>query len=70
MAGLGFLGFKSASTLDRDVYGDTIDDVITVLSGSSIASTVEEYQDWNWGNIPLSRNTAVRSSLHDNSTTV
>lgn len=50
------VGFKSASTLVRDVYGDTVDDVVTAFAGSSVSSLIEDDDNWNFGAFPLSRN--------------
>lgn len=61
--GHGSLGSKSASTVVRDTYGDTVDDVLPIVAGSSVSSFVEDDDDWSLGDTPLSRNAGVRTSL-------
>lgn len=46
-----------------DVYGDTFDDVALVAAGSGVSGLIEDDDDWNLGEISLSRNANVRASL-------
>lgn len=41
----GSLGFKSTSALVCDMSGDTVDDFVPVISGSSVSSLVEYVDD-------------------------
>lgn len=61
--GQGSLGFGSASNLFSDAYGNTVDDVVLVVAGSSESGFVEEEDDWNLGNIPMLRKDYVRWNL-------
>lgn len=43
----GSLGLKSASTLIRDTYDDTTDDVVPIAACISVSEFVEDDEDWN-----------------------
>lgn len=63
-------GFGSASTLVRDSYGYTVYAAAPVAACSSVFGLVEVDDDWNLGNIPLSRNADVCRSLRVNVTAI
>lgn len=63
-------GFESASTLVSDTYGDTIDDVVSVVAVSLESALLEEDDDWNLGEISLSRNDDVHASLRGDFTAI
>lgn len=46
-----------------DTYGDTVDNIVRVVYGSSVSGPLEEDEDWNLGYISLSKNADVRASL-------
>lgn len=48
----------------RDTYCDTVNDVVSVVAGSSMPSLVEEDDHWILSDILLSRNADIRASLH------
>lgn len=43
---------------------DTVDDVALVTAGSGVSCLVEEDDDWNLVDIPLSRGAMVSASLY------
>lgn len=61
--GPGSPGFESASNLVRDTYGNTVDDVALDVAGSSVSGLVDDNEDWNVGEIQLSKNADARASL-------
>lgn len=59
----GYPGFKLASNMVLDVYCDTFEDVVQVVAAGLVFGLVDDYKDWALGNIPLSSNGDVCSSL-------
>lgn len=53
--GCGFLGFKGASIIVRDAYGDTYEDDASFVAASGVSSLVEIDDNWNLSDVPLSR---------------
>lgn len=58
------LSFENAFTLDPNTYGDTVNDVIPVVAADWLAGLLENEDNRNMGDIPLSRNAEVRACLH------
>lgn len=48
----------------REAYGNVVDDVLPVVTGSRISSFVEEDDDWSLCDVQLSSIAKVRASLH------
>lgn len=61
--GHGYLGSRSASTSLLDTNGDTVENDVPGVTGSSVSGLIEDDDDWNLGGILLSRNTDVLASL-------
>lgn len=66
----GSLHFEGTSTLVCNAYGDTFEDVVQVIAGSSVSGFVEEGDDWNLGDVLLSRSADVCASFRVNFTVI
>lgn len=60
--GRGSPGFESASIVTGHAYGDNVDSVSLVYADSGAFSLVDNDDDWNLGDMPLSRNASVHTS--------
>lgn len=47
-------------------YGNTVNEAAQLTTGSGVSSLVEDFDDWNLGDIPVSRNADVRANLRVN----
>lgn len=66
----GSLDFESAFILVCDTCGDIIDDSAQVFANSSVFFFVEDDDSWTLGDISLSRNEGVYTSLCADSTAI
>lgn len=66
----GYLDFESDPNLAYDTYGDTVNDVVPIVTGSSVSGLFENDDDWNLGHVLLSRTADVRSIIHSNFTAI
>lgn len=62
--GFGSLGFKGGSIIVGDGCDDNVDNVAQVTAGTEVSGVVEDEEDWNVGDISLSRNAEVSMSVH------
>lgn len=66
----GSCDFESASILVSDTYGDTVYDAAPVIAGDSVSGLVEDHDDWNLDDSPLSRIASLWTSLCVHSTAI
>lgn len=66
----GYPGLGSGSTLVRDTYGDSVDNVVLIVAGSSASSLGEHDKDWKLGDAQLWRHSDVRTNLRVNFTVI
>lgn len=64
LQGRGSLGFEGASIMVCEAYDDAADDVAAAAADFGVCSLVEDANDWNLRDIPLSRDASVRTELH------